>query len=461
MWVRALFLSALLLAGAPHVAAAAGPPPGSHTAVLASGAAAQKLGAQIDAYLEPYVALDLFQGTVLVARGDRVLLEKGCGLANVELNVRNTPAQVFRIASLTKVFTEVLLGRLVEQGKLSLDAPLSRYLSGFPRGDSITIDMLRVHRAGIPNMNSIPFDEEASEPNTLDSLVRVIAKTPLDFSPGSRRRYSNGGYAVLAAVIEKVTGQSYAEALAERVLRPLGLTHTYEEADGMLVPNRAYGYTASRSQRRGLELAPFQQMTTKSGGGSLVSTAGDLHRLLRAMYTDRPIKKETWRTLFPPDSVFSYQGRCPGYNVFMGRDFTHDVVVVVLCNDYAAGMVGDVGSDLIAMASGREVAKPRWRADVKVDSSRVEPFLGTYRPEPGALPYGDDAVTLRWRGRDLVLERGHQPLDALIPQGADSYLLRNLWSELRLEPARAGAAPRVTLRPLWFTTDARPLQRVQ
>jgi CubicO group peptidase (beta-lactamase class C family) len=429
--------------------------------VLASGAAAQKLDAQIDAYLEPYVALDLFQGTVLVARGDRVLLEKGCGLANVELNVRNTPARVFRIASLTKVFTEVLLGRLVEQGKLSLDAPLSRYLSGFPRGDSITIDMLRVHRAGIPNMNSIPFDEEASEPNTLDSLVRVIAKTPLDFSPGSRRRYSNGGYAVLAAVIEKVTGQSYAEALAERVLRPLGLTHTYEEADGMLVPNRAYGYTASRSQRRGLELAPFQQMTTKSGGGSLVSTAGDLHRLLRAMYTDRPIKKETWRTLFPPDSVFSYQGRCPGYNVFMGRDFTHDVVVVVLCNDYAAGMVGDVGSDLIAMASGREVPKPRWRADVKVDSSRVEPFLGTYRPEPGALPYGDDAVTLRWRGRDLVLERGHQPLDALIPQGADSYLLRNLWSELRLEPASAGAAPRVTLRPLWFTTDARPLQRVQ
>jgi len=461
MSVRALFLSALLLAGAPHVAAAAGPPPGSNTAVLASGAAAQKLDAQIDAYLEPYVALDLFQGTVLVARGDRVLLEKGCGLANVELNVRNTPARVFRIASLTKVFTEVLLGRLVEQGKLSLDAPLSRYLSGFPRGDSITIDMLRVHRAGIPNMNSIPFDEEASEPNTLDSLVRVIAKTPLDFSPGSRRRYSNGGYAVLAAVIEKVTGQSYAEALAERVLRPLGLTHTYEEADGMLVPNRAYGYTASRSQRRGLELAPFQQMTTKSGGGSLVSTAGDLHRLLRAMYTDRPIKKETWRTLFPPDSVFSYQGRCPGYNVFMGRDFTHDVVVVVLCNDYAAGMVGDVGSDLIAMASGREVEKPRWRADMKVDSSRVEPFLGTYSPEPGALPYGDDAVTLRWRGRDLVLERGHQPLDALIPQGADSYLLRNLWSELRLEPASAGAAPRVTLRPLWFTTDARPLQRVQ
>jgi CubicO group peptidase (beta-lactamase class C family) len=171
--------------------------------VLASGAAAQKLSARIDAYVQPYVALDLFQGTVLVARGDRVLYEKGYGFANVELGVRNTPAQVFRIASLTKVFTQVLLGSLVEQDRLALDAPLARYLPGFPRGDSITIEMLRLHRAGIPNLNSIPFDEEARGPNTLDSLVRVIAKTPLDFSPGSRRRYSNGGYALLAAVIER------------------------------------------------------------------------------------------------------------------------------------------------------------------------------------------------------------------------------------------------------------------
>ena len=459
MGVRLLIASWLV--AAPAVVAAAAPPPGGNLPVLASGAAAQKLGARIDAYVQPYVALDLFLGNVLVARGDRVLYEKGYGFANVELGVRNTPAQVFRIASLTKVFTQVLLGSLVEQDRLALDAPLSRYLPGFPRGDSITIDMLRLHRAGIPNLNSIPFDEEARGPNTLDSLVRVIAKMPLDFSPGSRRRYSNGGYAVLAAVIEKVTGQSYADALAERVLRPLGLTHTVEEADGMLVPNRAYGYAASASRRHGLELAPFQQMATKSGGGSLVSTTGDLHRLLRAMYTDRPIKAETWRTLFPPDSVYTFQGRCPGYNVFMGRDFTHDVDVVVLCNDYSAGMVGDVGTDLLAMASGRDVPKPRWRADVKVDSSRVEPFLGTYRPEPGALPYGDDAVTLRWRGSELVLERGHQPLDALIPQGDDAYLLRNLWSELRLEPASAGGAPRLTIRPLWFTTDAKPLTRVR
>jgi CubicO group peptidase (beta-lactamase class C family) len=433
--------------------------PAKKTATKPAPKPAPTLAAKIDRYLQPYVALDLFQGAVLVARGDQVLFQKGYGNANVELGVKNTPASVFRIASLTKVFTEVLLGRLAEQGKLELDAPLSRYLPNFPKGDSITLDMLRLHRAGIPSMNSIPFDEEASEPNTLDSLVRAIAKAPLDFPPGSRRRYSNGGYAVLAAVIEKVTGERYADALAGRVLQPLALNHTFEEADGMLVPGRAYGYTASSQLRHGLEVAPFQQMATKSGGGSLVSTVGDLHRFLRAMYTDKPLRADDWRKLFPPDSEFTYQGRCPGFNVFMGREFAHDVIVVVLCNNYAAGMVGDIGADLIAMAKGREVATPRWRADVKADSARAAVLVGTYRPPPGTLPYGDGPYTLRWHEGQLVLMLGGQPADVLIPQGDDHYLLRNLWSEVHVAPAAAGQSPSVTIRPLWFTTEPTPLQR--
>jgi CubicO group peptidase (beta-lactamase class C family) len=262
-------------------------------------------------------------------------------------------------------------------------------------------------------------------------------------------------------VIEKVTGQTFAEALAERVLRPLVLAHTREETDGMVVADRAYGYTVSSVARHGLEVAPFQQMATKSGGGSLVSTAGDLHRLLLAMYTEKPIRAETWRKLFPPDSVFTYQGRCPGYNVFMGREFKHDIVVVVLCNNYAAGMVGDIGTDLIAMANGRNVATPGWRADVRADTTRIEPFLGTYKPAPGALPYGDGPYTLRRRAGDVVLELAGQPVDVLIPQAEDRYLLRSIWSELRLVAGEQGRSPSVTLRPLWLTTPALPLERIR
>src|SRR5262245_53632256 len=128
----------------------------------------QRIDSQVDAYLRPYIDLDLFQGSILIAKGDTVLLTKSYGIANGELAVPNRPTQVFRIASLTKPFTEVALGRLVEQSRIQLSDPLSKYIPDFPKGDSITLEMLRTHRAGIPNQNSIPFDEAASGPNTLD-----------------------------------------------------------------------------------------------------------------------------------------------------------------------------------------------------------------------------------------------------------------------------------------------------
>jgi len=435
-----------LLAASALVAA---PSPTAHDA---------KLAAAVDAYLRPLIDLDLFQGAVLIARGDRVVFEKAYGFANLELGVRNTTSQVFRIASLSKPFTEVALGRLVEERKISLNDPLSRYLPDFPRGQAITLDMLRTHRAGIPNLNSIPFDEEAAQRNSLDSLVRRIAREPLTFEPGSRSRYSNGGYALLAAVIEKASRKSYADYMEDAVFEPLGLHDTRHETDEMVVKRRAYGYTASPEARHALVLAPYQQMMTKTGGGSLVSTVHDLHRFLRAMNQSNALQATTWRTLFPPDSVFSYQGRCPGFNVWIGRDFAHDVDAVVLCNNYAAGMVGNVGDDLLLMARGGHAETPRWRADVAPDSAASTRFLGTYTPPRGALPFGDDPVTLRWRRGDLVLFLGDRPLDVLIPQGNDAYLLRNLWSEMRLS-TEAGKV-RATMRPLWFKTDPVPLERV-
>jgi hypothetical protein len=227
----------------------------------------------------------------------------------------------------------------------------------------------------------------------------------------------------------------------------------------MLVRWRAFGYTVSPEERGAMVVAPFQQMATKTGGGSLVSTVRDLHRFLRAMYGDNAIRAPTWRALFPPDSIWSFQGRCPGFNVYMGRDFTHDVDVVVLCNNYAAGMVGTVGSDFAALARGIAVEPPRWRADVSLDSLEAASLTGTYRPPDGALPYGDGPVSVRWHRGGLVLFRAATPLDALIPQGGDAFLLRSLWSEMRFTTA-AGTAPRPTLRPLWFKTDPVPLERV-
>lgn len=416
---------------------------------------------KVDAYLAPYLGLDVFQGAILIARGDQVVLQKGYGLANVELGVPNTPERVFRIASLSKFFTEVALGRLFEQRRLDPEAPLSRYIPTFPQGDRITIEMLRTHRAGIAHRNSIPFDEEGSGPNTLDSLVRAIGREPLAFEPGSKRQYSNGGYALLAFVIQQVTGESYASYLEREVLLPLGLRDTRHEADLMVVPNRAYGYMPRPDDPHGLMLAPYQEMGTKTGGGSLVSTVGDLHRFLRAAYQDNVISTSEWSRLFPSDdSTFGGQGRCPGYNVYMIRDLRQDVDAVVLANNYGAGMVGTIGSDLVKLARGLTPETPPWRTDVSADTAAAAAWIGGYRAASGALPYGEGPFTFERRGEGLVMLREGVIADYLIPQGKDRFLLRLLWSELRVERDSSGKAPVPTLRPLWFNGDPVKLTRL-
>jgi len=417
------------------------------------------LEAATDRYLAPLIDLDLFQGVVLVARGDQVVLAKGYGFANVELGVRNTTNQVFRIASLSKPFTQVALGTLIESGKLAPSDPLSKFFPAFPHGDRITIELLMNHRAGVPNMNSIPYDEESSIPNTLDSLVRTIAQRPLDFEPGTRRRYSNGGYAVLARVIEQASGMSYSDYLERAVFAPLGLTHTHHETDPMLIMGRAYGYAPPPDRRHGLVPAPFQQMATKTGGGSLVSTAGDLLLLLRAAHTDRVLRRATWQSLLPlSDSTLAFQGRCPGFNVYMQRNFATDISVIVLANNYAAGMVANVASSLDSLATGARVRPPAWRADLTTDAEQAREWVGRYRPPAGALPYGDGPYEVRWQNGELVVAQRGVAMDVLVPQGNGTFLLRNAWSRMRLATGADGQ-PIATLQPLWFKTEPVALVR--
>ncbi len=435
-------------------AAAASPVPAGTT----HRPTARELEKQVDAYVGPLAGCDVFQGVVLIARGGNVVVEKAYGMANVELGIPNTPDKVFRIASLTKPFTEVLLGRLVEKGTLRLEDPLSRWLPGFAKGDSITLEMLRTHKAGIPNMNSFQHEEDEDSPHTLDSLIRTIAAKPLDFPPGSRTRYSNGNYAVLAAVIQKATGMTYGDAIQREVLTPLGLTHTYHESNHTIVMNKAYGYSPSPYGRHVLGTARLQEMDTKAGGGSLVSTARDLQAFLRAMYHDNVIKTTTWNMLFDPDTTWSFQGRCPGYNVFMLRDFKHDAEVIVLANNYGAGMVAGVGTDLMAMALGGSPTPPKWRGDVPIDLAKAQKYVGTYMAAAGArLPYGNGPFTLEWKNGGLIFSADGAPTDYLLPQEPGTFLVRNLWSELRFEGG--GSAMMASIRPLWFTTDAVALQR--
>lgn len=193
--------------------------------------------------INKYLNLDIFSGVVLIADEGKPFYQKAFGLANREKNISNTVNTKFDIGSMNKTFTKVVIYQLVEEGKLKFDDKLGKYLNGFPKeaSENITIDQLLHHRSGYGDYHTPDFFDLPKSGKTIQSLVKRIRKMPLHFPPGTDQRYSNAGFILLGAIIEKVTGKTYHENVRERIVNPLHLTKTYFENKDQ-VPERSIGY---------------------------------------------------------------------------------------------------------------------------------------------------------------------------------------------------------------------------
>jgi CubicO group peptidase (beta-lactamase class C family) len=274
--------------------------------------AAESKADRIDRLMQAYVDARGFQGAVLVADRGEVIFEKGYGLANVELNVPNTPDTKFRVGSLTKQFTAMLVLQLAAEGKLKLDARLSEYVPEYPAasGDRITIHHLLTHQSGIPNYTTPDFIAKRSREffRPVD-LAKVFWDKPLNFEPGTQWRYSNSGYHVLGLVIERVTGKSYEQALGERILEPLGMRDTGYDHTEAVLPRRAAGYTKTPD---GLENAAFGDMSIPYSAGGMYSTVQDLRKWDRALYTEKLLSRKYLDLMFEPAAKLG-EDRAYGY----------------------------------------------------------------------------------------------------------------------------------------------------
>lgn len=211
------------------------------------------------------------------------MLQKGYGLANQAAGTPNTPDTKFRIGSLTKQFTAALVMKLVEQGQLKLDGRVGDYLPDYPSaaGRALTLHQLLSHTAGLPEYLALPgFAAIATTSQTPTQLVALFAGQPLDFAPGSQYQYSNSNYILLGAIIEKVTGKSYAQAFDSQIARPARLRATAYAPTEPTDPRRAAGYIATPN---GLQPAPPIHMSVPYAAGSITSTVTDLYRWNQAL----------------------------------------------------------------------------------------------------------------------------------------------------------------------------------
>jgi len=236
---------------------------------------------------------------VLIARGDKVIYRGVRGMADIELGVPLKADQTFRIASISKMFTAATILRLEAANKLSLDDKLSAYFPEVPNAQIIPLRQLLSHTAGVADKPKQPVAFAARRDLTTAQQIAEIAQRDPAFAPGARFSYSNSGFILLGAVIEKVTGKPWYEVVDDELLAPLQLRQTHHADTATIVPGRATGYTTVRATG-GFANAGFISMTVPAAAGALESTADDLLRFTRALVTGRAVGPAGFKAMITP-----------------------------------------------------------------------------------------------------------------------------------------------------------------
>src|SRR5207249_2071694 len=212
----------------------------------ASAADTPDNAAKIDKLMSQYADCCSFTGTVLVSDHDKVIFKKGYGLANREWNIPNTPEVKFRLGSITKQFTSMLIMQQVAKGSIKLDGHLSDYLPYYRQdtGSKVTIRQLLSHTSGIPSYTDDPkfFPDVSRNYYAVDNFVKKFCSGDLQFAPGTKFHYDNSGFSLLGAILEHVTGKTYEALLKENILVPLGMKDSGYDHYSDILPKRASGY---------------------------------------------------------------------------------------------------------------------------------------------------------------------------------------------------------------------------
>ena len=267
-----------------------------------------RLNPEVEAKIDAAAQEDVDSGrvagaAVAVLRDSQVVFTKGYGRANLELGAPVNSKTVFRIGSLTKQFTAAGVLLLAEQGKLKIDDKLSLYLPAFPRSNEVTLRDLLDHTSGIHNFTEGPvIDKISTSGATVQQLVADIAgQSPVyDFEPGKGWWYSNSNYALLGAVIEKVSGESWPAFMKAEVFDKLGMADTAADDARDIVPLRASGYSLIGGASGKFRNADFTDMSVPYAAGALRSTAEDMARWNAALFGGKLLKPESLKEMLGP-----------------------------------------------------------------------------------------------------------------------------------------------------------------
>ncbi|WP_417874448.1 serine hydrolase [Xanthomarina gelatinilytica] len=333
---------------------------------LANKEDSAELSKNIEAVVQDYIDLGIFSGIILVAEKGNIQFHKAYGLANRETKAPNTINTLFDIGSMNKTFTSIVVKQLVAEGKLNLDDKLTQYIPGFkdPNANKITINHLLNHESGFADYHTRNYFDLPLNERKLNAIVERAKSYDLNFEPGTEQDYSNLGYVILGAVIEKVSGKSYFNNVNERIVKPLNLKNTYLNDFSGLENRIAHGYYYTPLGELD-ESAPLQDIPNPDGG--FLSTTEDIMTFYRSYYYDDLLLSEEAKS---NDSFFNYLKELPdgkatgsaggfeGFNTALYQVVSNDFTIIVFAN-MDEPVAEHIALDILALTRGETPNKPQ------------------------------------------------------------------------------------------------------
>ena len=408
--------------------------------------------AKADAVLNSAFEANAPGAAAIVMDDGKVVYAAGRGLADVSARKAITPDTVFRLGSITKQFTAAVVLQLVEEGKVSLSDPLSKYLPDFPKpGADATIAELLNHTSGIQSYTGIPgwmAGPKPAQPFTTAALVSEFKDMPVEFERGTRYDYNNSGYVLLGAVIEKVTGKAWHEAVVDRLAKPLGLASIryggeegktplmasgYSKKDGAIVPSRAI------------------DMSVPHAAGGLIGNVRDLAKWSQALHHGKVVKSETYKQMIAPTKLadgqeepyafglanddlrgrhaIAHGGGIFGFSTYGTYIPSEDVFVAVFANSDEPSASPTTTSMRLAALAIDDPYPVFTKADAPI--ATLEPLFGVYKVDGGER---------RFFARDgkLFTQRTGNPALEVNPAGGDRFYYPDSLSWFAIEPGPDG-----------------------
>ncbi len=357
---------------------------------------AQNLETEFDKILSENYSGENPGVTALVFKEGKVLYRKAFGMANLELKVPMKPENVFEIGSITKQFTSVSILMLIEQGKLSLDDEITKFIPDYPtNGKKIAVHHLLNHTSGVKSYTDMEsFMALARQDMSPIEIIDHFKNEEMEFDPGEKWKYNNSGYIILGHIIEEVSGKPYAEFVSENIFKPLGMKSSYYGSMTQLIPNRATGYSPVES---GWRNADYLSLTLPYAAGSLMSSVDDMLLWHKAVHNNKLIKPESRALAFTNTTLNNGDPTNYGYGWSVSEvngtpsiehgggifGYTTSGIYVPEENLYVIVLTNRDGSspaDVSVKMAAHALGKPYAETDIKISltEAQLKKWVGNY-----------------------------------------------------------------------------------